>query len=710
MDGGVDSPMLSTSVTSMSSSSPSSFLPTGRSGQKRERDLSDDILHNSSASFSSSSSFATNQESSQMSALNAYSPSLGAVATAACVSPNGSSSSSNNNNNHLPLGDVVQETAKKAKLDETQTQAASESPDATRVVHLRNVNAQVPEQDVIQLGLPFGKITNMLALKNKNQAFLEFGDTASAVTMVNFYNNANNRVQPMLGGKPIYVQFSQHKELRTSMSHSNANAQTQAAIQAAQAVTGGVEDGSGVAAGSRRKKSDHPGSQNEPSPVLRIMIENMIYPITLDTLLLIFNKYGQVLKIVTFTKNNLFQSLIQYDSSASGEAAKKALNGQNIYNGCCTLRVDFSRMDQLHVKYNNDKSRDLTNIDLPSGTDTLPANHRAAMSGAPGILASTPFAAGLGSGGGGNASNNANIGHNFNGVHSMNNTSVSNAQGSGNGAINPTGNPLLASALQSIAGLNQGVQNALLASLTQQLGAAPGAFQPRFNQGGFGSNNVNQPTTSGANTFSGGLVGSAPAGGAGSVLLVSGLNETDTTCDGLFTIFGVYADVLRVKILYNKKDNALVQVADSTQAAVAMTHLDKIKVWGKPMRVAASKHAQVQMPKEGAPDGGLTKDFANSPLHRFKKKGSKNYSNIFAPSATLHLSNIPPTTTEEELLEAFGKHASVKGFKFFPKDRKMALISLESVEQAVNGLIHLHNFQLAENSHLRVSFSKSSLN
>ena len=702
MDGGVDSLMLSTSVTSMSSSSPSSLFsttPRGRSAQKRERYLSDDnnITHNAPSFSSSFAQQESSSSSSRMSSLN-FAPSLGA--SSAGISPNGGN---NNNNNHLSQVDV-QESAKKAKLDESQT-----SQDATRVVHLRNVQSQVPDHDVIQLGLPFGKITNMLALKNKNQAFLEFADTASAVTMVSFYNNANNRVQPMLGGKPIYVQFSQHKELRTSTSHSNANAQTQAALQAAQSVTGGsfpssggLEDGSGVV--ERRKKSDQPGSsassQNEPSGVLRIMIENMIYPITLDTLLLIFNKYGQVLKIVTFTKNNLFQSLIQYDSATSGEAAKKALNGQNIYNGCCTLRVDFSRMDQLHVKYNNDKSRDLTNPDLPSGTDTLPTNHRAAMSGAPGILAPTPFAAGLGTG---NPTNNS-----FNGVNSIGSSSVGN--NSGNSSVNPTGNPLLASALQSIAGLNQGVQNALLASLTQQLGASPGAFQSRFNQGGLGSNNAIQPATSGAHTFSGGLVGSAPAGGAGSVLLISGLNETEATCDGLFTIFGVYSDVLRVKILYNKKDNALIQVADSTQAAVAMTNLDKIKVWGKPMRVAASKHSQVQMPKEGAPDGGLTKDYANSPLHRFKKKGSKNYSNIFAPSSTLHLSNIPPTTSEEELLDAFGKHATVKGFKFFPKDRKMALISMESVEQAVNALIHLHNFQLAENSHLRVSFSKSALN
>jgi len=40
-------------------------------------------------------------------------------------------------------------------------------------------------------------------------------------------------------------------------------------------------------------------------------------------------------------------------------------------------------------------------------------------------------------------------------------------------------------------------------------------------------------------------------------------------------------------------------------------------------------------------DSGLTKDYSNSPLHRFKRPNSKNYNNIYAPSSTLHLSNIP---------------------------------------------------------------------
>jgi polypyrimidine tract-binding protein 1 len=165
-----------------------------------------------------------------------------------------------------------------------------------------------------------------------------------------------------------------------------------------------------------------------------------------------------------------------------------------------------------------------------------------------------------------------------------------------------------------------------------------------------------------------------------------------------------------VKILFNKKDNALIQMAEHQQAQLALTHLDKIKVYSKSIRVAPSRHQVVQMPKDGQPDAGLTKDYSNSPLHRFKKPGSKNYQNIYAPSATLHLSNIPPSVSEEQIKQAFNETGgSVIAFKFFPKDRKMALIQMNSVEEAVIALIKMHNYQLSDSSHLRVSFSKSTI-
>uniref|UniRef100_A0A914S1W0 RRM domain-containing protein n=1 Tax=Parascaris equorum TaxID=6256 RepID=A0A914S1W0_PAREQ len=112
----------------------------------------------------------------------------------------------------------------------------------------------------------------------------------------------------------------------------------------------------------------------------------------------------------------------------------------------------------------------------------------------------------------------------------------------------------------------------------------------------------------------------------------------------------------------------------------------------------------------GQPDAGLTRDYSQSPLHRFKKPGSKNYMNIYPPSATLHLSNIPPNITEEYLTSAFEQRGfTPKGFKFFPKDHKMALLQLNDIETAIEALIEMHNFKLAENAHLRVSFSKSGI-
>lgn len=124
----------------------------------------------------------------------------------------------------------------------------------------------------------------------------------------------------------------------------------------------------------------------------------------------------------------------------------------------------------------------------------------------------------------------------------------------------------------------------------------------------------------------------------------------------------------------------------------------------------SSKHTSVQLPKDGQPDAGLTKDYTSSNLHRFKKPGSKNYSNIYPPSSTLHLSNIPSSVEEQDLKQAFEREGlNVVAFKFFPKDRKMALVQLASVDDAVIALVKLHNYQLSETSHLRVSFSKSTI-
>lgn len=81
-------------------------------------------------------------------------------------------------------------------------------------------------------------------------------------------------------------------------------------------------------------------------------------------------------------------------------------------------------------------------------------------------------------------------------------------------------------------------------------------------------------------------------------------------------LLGVYGDVHRVKILFNKKDSALIQFAAPQQAFVGMyksiiehrinsiilahQNLDHITMFGKQIKVSFSKHQFVQMPKDGS--------------------------------------------------------------------------------------------------------------
>ncbi|XP_039234291.1 polypyrimidine tract-binding protein 2 isoform X2 [Pipra filicauda] len=518
----------------------------------------------------------------------------------------------------------------------------------SRVLHIRKLPGEVTETEVIALGLPFGKVTNILMLKGKNQAFLELATEEAAITMVNYYS----AVTPHLRNQPIYIQYSNHKELKTdnTLNQYEEYHRAQAVLQAVTA----VQATNAPISGTTVSESAVTPAQ---SPVLRIIIDNMYYPVTLDVLHQIFSKFGAVLKIITFTKNNQFQALLQFGDPVNAQQAKQeillscsrgnqnvalieiedllrklksnlknssdALDGQNIYNACCTLRIDFSKLVNLNVKYNNDKSRDYTRPDLPSGDGQ------------------------------------------------------------------PTLDPAIAAAFAKETSL-----------LGLPVAAVPGALSPLA---------IPNAAAAAAAAAAGRVGMPGVAAGGNTVLLVSNLNEEMVTPQSLFTLFGVYGDVQRVKILYNKKDSALIQMADGNQSQLAMSHLNGQKMYGKIIRVTLSKHHTVQLPREGLDDQGLTKDFGNSPLHRFKKPGSKNFQNIFPPSATLHLSNIPPSVAEEDLRTLFANTGgTVKAFKFF-QDHKMALLQMSTVEEAIQALIDLHNYNLGESHHLRVSFSKSTI-
>ena len=135
-------------------------------------------------------------------------PGLGSQAEFGLHSPHSPHSINNGTMNGamVPLDNNNQD-AKRLKME--QQNGVKMTP--SKVIHIRNIPNDVTEAEIIHLGIPFGRVTNVLVLKGKNQAFLEMEEEPSAVAMVNYFTNCVAQLRE----RSVYVQFSNHTALKT---------------------------------------------------------------------------------------------------------------------------------------------------------------------------------------------------------------------------------------------------------------------------------------------------------------------------------------------------------------------------------------------------------------------------------------------------------------------------------------------------------------
>ncbi|CAG5098879.1 Oidioi.mRNA.OKI2018_I69.XSR.g16055.t1.cds [Oikopleura dioica] len=106
------------------------------------------------------------------------------------------------------------------------------------------------------------------------------------------------------------------------------------------------------------KKNDEE-CKNPPGHVLLLTILDAMYPITTKLLERICSYAGPVLRIVIFRKKSV-QAMIEFDSIVGAQRAKAALNGVDIYRGCCTIKVEYAKPQSLNVFKNDDNTRDFS--------------------------------------------------------------------------------------------------------------------------------------------------------------------------------------------------------------------------------------------------------------------------------------------------------------------------------------------------------------
>ena len=229
---------------------------------------------------------------------------------------NNNNNRNNNNNHHNNNGNQFNNNHQNVTVNIQQKQERNnEIGEPARVIHMRNVTPEVSQLSIQNLVASFGRIRNIVMLRQKNQALVEMETLQSAQQMVDFFKDPG---YAEIDGRRVYLRYSLHNELTASVHTSKALLvsmfNTQYDVSAAAQIT----------------------------PMI-------VYQI--------FGNYGQVEKIVVLPKNessaqnhNRVQALVQFETKETAETVKNMLQGQPVTLGetiTFTLDIQFSRMEEI---------------------------------------------------------------------------------------------------------------------------------------------------------------------------------------------------------------------------------------------------------------------------------------------------------------------------------------------------------------------------
>lgn len=541
----------------------------------------------------------------------------------------------------------------------------------SRVLYLSNLPRNCNENDLANIMGQFGPITCVQLMRGGREALIEYTDMKIAADVI---KTANKKVFN-IGPNVVRLEYSNSQSIRRrdsgtmpgmggSLSSRDMRMMEQSMMQRQNSIRG-----------------------QEPTRVLHLDIANAQYPINAEviyTICSINGREGRVNRICCGKMNpdESIEVLVEFASVMDAQKVYEQLNGADIYSGCCTLNISFSKLNRVVVLKNDEMSYDYTTSNPGRG----------------GLLGSQPPSSMLGQGGmmGGH-------GRMMNsGGMSLIQQQMSLQQGGG----------------QSLGMRHGGMERDLFPDQMMMQGGMGGRGyghgpdrRDRGSDGGMGMR-MNMGMSMGMRRR--GLDGSMESGmmhdddgfvpfetGEGVVVMFYNLDER-TNCNHLFNLCCLYGNVARIKFLKSRPDCAMVQMGNRIASTLVIQHFNGVTLFGKKIEVSRSKQIEIveQSKPLKLPDGTeSSKNFMSDMNNRFRNSYLASQCKIVAPNNTVHFFNAPRHFTTEDMNDLFEKSQA-------PKPKMVAVFPVKDNAKTSLGeytgrtilIQHMSNLYLSNNS------------
>nr|CDJ97243.1 unnamed protein product [Haemonchus contortus] len=478
------------------------------------------------------------------------------------------------------------------------------SHEPSLVVHVRNLNPKATEADLIDALGTFGFIAYVTVVPALKMALVEFEEIEAARACVTFA--ASSFI--LVAGDVAMFNYSTSQHIQRL----------------------GFES-------------------KTPCKVLVITVYNVQCPIDVHVINRICEPHAKVLRIAIVRKS-MMQAFVEFESAENAKKVKHAINGADIYSGCCTLKVEFAKPDYVKVTRQDADQWDFTLSDagkehqgpvMRSQRKTLLPGGEP-YNGPAGCAYAKPK---------GYPGRGVNENHSYGGARYASPGSL-NVRGYDSYGGPPRGYPP-SDVLRPLPCVYQ----------RGYADAEPSAHYP-------------------------------PVGENGRVLMIYGINREKLNCEKLFNLLCQYGNVLKIRFMASKKDTAMAELGTPTAVANAIKYLQGITLFGLTLQLKPGIQSAVRdvVDPFDLPDGSPSfRDYSMSAMQRFSTPDGAARNRLVYPTKMLHWYNAPVNMDEEKIRQVFAERGApeLKSVTVFVgrSDRSSSgIVELQSIEKANEAL------------------------